>query len=210
MVKNIFFLVFLTINCILLVLFICDFYNNFNDSSPIVNTHIYEKYINILSSSKKINEYCVSLVSNETEKINENSAKNVYHENKKPLGLNICVNVINSSVKTQSLISAAYYNKEQADYELKKQIHYTKEKFANNKNFLNFYMNKLKSLESKSKNIVNEEYPNPFDGRETQIYITFLETNFLKIQSIILQGLVYEYCINNIKDKSCNEILINN
>ena len=202
--------IFSNICIIFLILFICDFYNNFSDSSPIVNSQFYKKYIEMLSSSDKINNYCVSLVSNENNKLNESSSKNIYSENRKTLGLNTCLRIISSSVKTQSLISASYYYKEKANFELKKQIYDTKEKFANDKDFLKFYINKVNLLETKSKNTINKEFPNPLDGRETPIYINLYESSFLEEQNIILQGLVYEYCLNNIKNKSCDDGLINN
>ena len=193
---NILCLLLLITNLFFLITFII--YQIFSNT----NNTIYNYCINKISRVKKINDICVNKLSEEIFLIENKS----YNNFNKP-SLVFCKNVLSTSTRTQSLITASYFYKAKANSELKEQIKRTKENFSDNKDFLDFYMQKNKSIETNSENIINKEFPNPLEGRETHIYITFYQTALIEKQKVILQGLIYDYCFNNHSNKSCDNIL---
>ena len=188
---------FIIIFCLFLILSFISllFLSAFYDVS---NNKIYNYGIHKISSIRKISDICVNKISKENLLMRED----IYRNNNNP-SIRFCIEILESSPYTQSLITSSYYEETKAINELEKHVKITKKDFANNKEFLKSYMEKNENLKIKSQKLINKEFPDPFDGRETPIYIRLYNVDFLNKQKIILEGFVYEYCINYPNDKSC-------
>lgn len=158
----------------------------------------YYNNINIFSHSRIANNYCLNVISIEQEKLIKNKSFNINENNPK---LNTCVDILESSIYADSLISVSYYHKIKAIKELEYQNFKVKKIFAYDKYFLKLYLDKYKQLKEIGNNKIKEEYPNPYEGRETPLYINLNETYLLEKQKIILNGLIYEYCLFNEANK---------
>ena len=92
------------------------------------------------------------------------------------------------------------YNNKRSEILLNKFINNTEQQFAYDVKFIEAFKNKVKLLNETSKKIVNNEFPNPEEGRETRLYIynRFASLNYVQID--ILKGFVAEYCLKNFED----------
>ena len=169
----------------------------------IKNIITYNNIIKTLSSSRVINNYCINYVVKERDSLLEN---NLYEINENNPNLKICLNLLKTSVYTNSLMIVSHYYKIKSKTELEKQIDKTQQIFANDKYFLNLYSNKYEKIKKLSEDIIKEEFPNPYEGRETPIFINLNEAELINEQKVILESQVYEYCMHNKDNRACDSV----